>query len=1197
MKISLHRGLSPKAADVAFASIDAKGTPGPLNEYVLSELGYDLKVLAGKAVLSALIRSGFAMIREKDRVPVLLIVTVGGATKLPPDLERNLGFALEAHGKDLAGKTLWMPMMGTGAGSLTYAESLTKILAATRTIQTGMEPIEIQLGVPTNTTDEMIQSLLDLMDYSADFDLDQALSGFKGSFYAVGSDWGEAGDQSNRFIKEGVWENGDKEQRAETVNEVLRGDILLMKSAFARSKEAVFRLKGVGVVVENMQNGRLLKVEWLWKVNDHDIVGTLGKFRHRIAVMMLEDFLTIAESVGRKRASWKGIFIRANELHGDGKPSLRHWWWNTQMMSLDLSKAKAGQQFTLAAASNGKNGKGFIDAFFQVRRGDMVLAYQPETWNAVMASLEVIEVKGNESESNLVLQLIQRFEPAISFEQIRSLPSLQASSVLLQPEVYFKELSAAQYAAIVSIDTARVDDNSLKPESKIANLVRDTVDGEDYFGIQKDVEAFAKVIASRSFQPPLAIALFGKWGTGKSFFMNKLKSRIKQYAKDEKNLENPTYCRGVAHIHFNAWSYLDANLWASLVTLIFDGLNEYIGNNAKDLEKKAVEAELQSKLQVIQEGRDALQKKMDETIKARSVLTNSQADWQRLLEEEIRLIQAKTWQDVLRDVNAKFKVEEEITKALIANEKLSHLKTSMDELLPTAYREHPELAIQELKSTRTFVREFISDKKLRNWVMLGVLVTILVLVIPDIVSTFTSYFQKDFLLIPQMAISALALITPIWAGYKKIYDVLKPVIAEVWKVKANYEAAVNAARFSHEQEMEARKLRIQQHTSEIERMDERISELDKEARELDFKLNHALATETLYSFIEKRAASEDYKKHLGIISTIRKDFENLSQLFQESGMEEADNVKEFRARFKIPLQRIVLYVDDLDRCPENRVIEVLEAMNLIMAFPLFVVVVGVDPRWVKNALLQKYSLQFGADKQNGYEPIDASDYLEKIFQVPFHLRQADDQDVKKMLSKLTEHAVEKKTDEVGLNPNVDAKQEEKPRKEDLNTEIGSVQVGGGAAKIVSENLSLLAEEVAMMQEISPLIGSNPRAIKRFVNVYQIARAHEGLTIGDRKPESFFALMFLLALPIGPFQDLHDDFKRYLQATKDTDSGMLIRYLHNKDNPQDAAIASRRKELMITISKMEQAREGTKLFSKDLARHNAFIHRFTFADFL
>ena len=41
------------------------------------------------------------------------------------------------------------------------------------------------------------------------------------------------------------------------------------------------------------------------------------------------------------------------------------------------------------------------------------------------------------------------------------------------------------------------------------------------------------------------------------------------------NLRTPdstAYCRDVVQIHFNAWHYMDANLWASLVTHIFNEL-------------------------------------------------------------------------------------------------------------------------------------------------------------------------------------------------------------------------------------------------------------------------------------------------------------------------------------------------------------------------------------------------------------------------------------------------------------------------------------------------------------------------------------------------------------------------------------------------------------------------------------------------
>jgi hypothetical protein len=55
----------------------------------------------------------------------------------------------------------------------------------------------------------------------------------------------------------------------------------------------------------------------------------------------------------------------------------------------------------------------------------------------------------------------------------------------------------------------------------IPGILSDSDRGNDYLNITKDVTAFARVIAAKSFAPPLAVALFGKWGSGKSFFYEK----------------------------------------------------------------------------------------------------------------------------------------------------------------------------------------------------------------------------------------------------------------------------------------------------------------------------------------------------------------------------------------------------------------------------------------------------------------------------------------------------------------------------------------------------------------------------------------------------------------------------------------------------------------------------------------------------
>ncbi len=83
-----------------------------------------------------------------------------------------------------------------------------------------------------------------------------------------------------------------------------------------------------------------------------------------------------------------------------------------------------------------------------------------------------------------------------------------------------------------------------------------------------------------------------------------------------------------------------------------------------------------------------------------------------------------------------------------------------------------------------------------------------------------------------------------------------------------------------------------------------------------------------------------------------------------------------------PLERIVLYIDDLDRCPPERVVQVLAAVHLMLALPLFVVVVAIDPLWLLNALEAHYGSVL-SDAGEGEPHARALDYLDKIFQIPY----------------------------------------------------------------------------------------------------------------------------------------------------------------------------------------------------------------------
>jgi len=112
----------------------------------------------------------------------------------------------------------------------------------------------------------------------------------------------------------------------------------------------------------------------------------------------------------------------------------------------------------------------------------------------------------------------------------------------------------------------------------------------DHLGMSTYVGMMATIIAREDTPLPLSIGLFGEWGSGKSTFMGLLRGRVDELAKSK----SPDYLRDIKQIGFNAWTYADANLWASLGDEIFRAL---IGPDVTDdALRRTVRSELESNL-------------------------------------------------------------------------------------------------------------------------------------------------------------------------------------------------------------------------------------------------------------------------------------------------------------------------------------------------------------------------------------------------------------------------------------------------------------------------------------------------------------------------------------------------------------------------------------------------------------------------
>lgn len=118
---------------------------------------------------------------------------------------------------------------------------------------------------------------------------------------------------------------------------------------------------------------------------------------------------------------------------------------------------------------------------------------------------------------------------------------------------------------------------------------------------------------------------------------------------------------------------------------------------------------------------------------------------------------------------------------------------------------------------------------------------------------------------------------------------------------------------------------------------------------------------------------------------------------------DVDNIDKFRAEFEndrtslfvtsfrklfesiikdAQFKSVIVYIDDLDRCSGERMIDCIEAIKLFLNVEHTAFVLGADERMVELAIKEHYPVQ-DRNKSVIYSPF--SDYLEKLIQIPYRL--------------------------------------------------------------------------------------------------------------------------------------------------------------------------------------------------------------------
>lgn len=632
----------------------------------------------------------------------------------------------------------------------------------------------------------------------------------------------------------------------------------------------------------------------------------------------------------------------------------------------------------------------------------------------------------------------------------------------------------------------------------------------DQLGIQEDVHTLTAVMLARDIQPPLAIGLFGDWGSGKSFFMKSMRQATRQLTQQATQNPASPFCADVVSIEFNAWHYVDTNLWASLVSFILEKLDAHVSpvpTAGEQMATTSLELELAKGAVTKAEGeKERVEQQITER---RHKLVQLQQDREN---KQIELSELR-WQDFKKVLS-----EQDQQTITSASERLGipDALTSLEKL-NQAVTESATLWAR----IQALLRAIVSFRSM--WWLIGLLVLVLV-VIPLLLHKIQEHLPVGSLLdwgAAQIAngIAFVAGLTGILHGaIKKAGTYVRTVVGAKERVELflnNRNQVPSPAAVALQHEIEVLVTQEQTAIAGLSAAEARVVALEERIRALQER-------QSLAHFLTERSHSDDYRKHLGLISTIRRDFEHLADRLKKGSSAEHSAGS---------VDRIVLYIDDLDRCPTHKVIEVLQAIHLLLAHELFVVVVGVDPRWLLHSLHQNFT-PFQSEEEHSASPLDdwqttPQNYLEKIFQIPFSLRPMAQEGYHQLMSSLFGPS-ELDFAAVPQNPANQASSKPPaatqvssllPPPEQLKASVPQPALASSLIVIPNITLTIRSWETQFAGELFELIPT-PRAAKRFTNIYRLLKAQvrppqilqfEG---SAAQPGNFQVAMLLLAILIG-----------------------------------------------------------------------------------
>lgn len=242
---------------------------------------------------------------------------------------------------------------------------------------------------------------------------------------------------------------------------------------------------------------------------------------------------------------------------------------------------------------------------------------------------------------------------------------------------------------------------------------------------------------------------------------------------------------------------------------------------------------------------------------------------------------------------------------------------------------------------------------------------------------------------------------------------------------------------------------------------------------------------SLIPFLTQEFSKID-KKDLAEKLSSEKAGEFLKEIIDKKEEDKTTLVREFREDFaemidKSGIKKLIVIIDDLDRCTYERIIENLEAIKLFLNVEKTAFFIGADPRIVRHAIEYRYKRESKPDDDANERIID--DYLEKLIQIPYFLPKLSEPEVETYLSLLICKKDLPEKDFLNVLEGF--------KKHKANDRYSSYGISNLQGIITPQQAESIKGNIIAIPALVPLIAQslygNPRQIKRFLNTYTLRK--------------------------------------------------------------------------------------------------------------